>query len=87
MFDHGFFLQLTDGDKEDIMDLNIMKSVRNPYSMSPEELSEFLNVPLSWVYARSRERGPGAIPRRKLGRYVRFDLKEVESWIDKQQKA
>ncbi len=42
--------------------------------LTPEELADRLNVPLSWVYEQSRQ---GNIPTHRLGRYIRFDLHEV----------
>jgi len=42
--------------------------------LSPEELGERLNVPLSWIYERSRR---NEIPTHRLGRYIRFNLAEV----------
>jgi excisionase family DNA binding protein len=49
--------------------------------LSVNELSETLNVPKSWVYSRSRETGPDAIPRIKVGKYVRFELDAVLAWL------
>lgn len=48
--------------------------------LTPEELAERLKVPLSWVYEQSRQ---GNIPTHRMGRYIRFDLREV---IESQQK-
>lgn len=42
-----------------------------------EETAAFLKVPKSWVYDRTRR---GAIPLRRLGKYVRFDLAEIAAW-------
>ncbi len=42
--------------------------------LTPEELANRLQVPLSWVYEQSRM---GNIPTHRLGRYIRFDLHEV----------
>ncbi len=42
--------------------------------LTPEELADRLNVPLSWVYEQSRQ---GNIPTHRLGRYIRFNLHEV----------
>ena len=42
--------------------------------LTPEELAARLKVPLSWVYEQSRQ---GNIPTHRLGRYIRFDLREV----------
>ena len=48
--------------------------------LTPEELADRLKVPLSWVYEQSRQ---GNIPTHRMGRYIRFDLREV---IDSQKK-
>ena len=52
--------------------------------LSVDELSETLNVPKSWVYSRSRETGPGAMPCIKVGKYVRFELDRVIDWLKAQ---
>jgi len=48
--------------------------------LTPEEIADRLKVPLSWVYEQSRQ---GNIPTHRMGRYIRFDLREV---IDSQKK-
>ena len=52
--------------------------------LSVDELAQSLNVPKSWVYARTRETGPDSMPRLKIGKYVRFRLDEVMEWLEKQ---
>ena len=42
--------------------------------LEPEELAVRLKVPLSWVYEQSRQ---GGIPTHRVGRYIRFYLREV----------
>ena len=42
--------------------------------LTPEELAKRLKVPISWVYEQSRQ---GNIPTHRIGRYIRFDLREV----------
>jgi excisionase family DNA binding protein len=59
----------------------------NHYLLSVDELAESLRVPKSWVYSRSRETGPDAIPRIKVGKYVRFELDKVLDWLKKQGEA
>ena len=49
--------------------------------LSVEELSQILNVPKSWVYARTRETGSSAMPKVKVGKYCRFVLEEVMDWL------
>jgi excisionase family DNA binding protein len=40
------------------------------------ELAKRLNVPVSWIYHRTRL-GQQAIPHVRIGKYVRFDWEEV----------
>lgn len=49
--------------------------------LTPKELAERLNVPLSWIYDRTREGGPERIPHYKLGRYLRFAESEVLDYL------
>ena len=47
--------------------------------LTAEEVAELLAVPVSWVRESTRS---GAMPHVRLGRYVRFDLANVEAWIE-----
>jgi excisionase family DNA binding protein len=49
------------------------------------ELAKRLKVPVSWVYSRTRIKGPGNIPRVQVGKYVRFNPDAVDKWIEDQQ--
>jgi excisionase family DNA binding protein len=42
-------------------------------------VAERLGVPKTWVHESARS---GALPCVRLGRYVRFDLEDVEAWIE-----
>ena len=46
-----------------------------------EELAGRLKVRRSWIYARTRETGPGSIPRIKVGKYLRFLEEDVMNWL------
>ena len=48
------------------------------------ELAAVLKVKNSWIYGESRKTGKGAIPRLKIGKYLRFSLEEVMGWIREQ---
>lgn len=50
-----------------------------------DELADQLKVPKSWLYSRTRQTGPGTIPRMKVGKYIRFHLDDVMSWLKEQQ--
>lgn len=55
--------------------------------MTPEELAEWLHVPLSWVReqtrARARVRDADPLPCVRLGKYVRFSRADVEAWLQR----
>jgi excisionase family DNA binding protein len=46
--------------------------------LDAKEIADRLGVPASWVRDSARS---GAMPCVRLGRYVRFDLADVEAWI------
>ena len=46
--------------------------------LTAPELAERLAVPKSWILESARS---GAMPCVRLGRYVRFDLADVEAWL------
>lgn len=49
-----------------------------------DELSQFLGVPKSWIYERTRK---GEIPHIKLGKYLRFKTSEIREWLKKYQRG
>lgn len=49
--------------------------------LNVEQLAAVLNVPTSWIYGKSREIGPGSIPRIKVGKYIRFERDKVMEWL------
>ena len=49
--------------------------------MTVNEIAALLKVPPSWVYERTRRRGRERIPHVKLGKYLRFSVAEVGTWV------
>jgi excisionase family DNA binding protein len=47
--------------------------------LTAAELAELLAVPASWVRESTRS---GVIPHLELGRYRRYRLADVETWLD-----
>lgn len=45
------------------------------------EIAVRLRVPRSWVYRAARE---GGLPSVRCGRYRRFDVEDVDRWIEDQ---
>lgn len=52
--------------------------------LSVSEVAQLLQVPISWVYARTRHRTKGRLPGYRLGKYWRFDRDEVLDWVQRQ---
>ena len=48
-----------------------------------EEMAELLKVKPSWIYFRTMQTGANAIPRIKLGKYLRFQPEAVLQWARK----
>ena len=46
-----------------------------------DELSAQLDVPISWIYGKTRT---GEIPHFKVGKYVKFDPNAVMEWLKQQ---
>jgi excisionase family DNA binding protein len=56
---------------------------RNPL-LTVEDVAELLQVPVSWVYERTRLRGVDRLPGFRLGKYWRFREVELLSWLERQ---
>ena len=46
-----------------------------------DDLAKTLAVPKSWIYSKTRETGPNAIPKVKVGKYCRFVFSDVMEWL------
>lgn len=53
--------------------------------LTVSELAEKLRVPRSWIYGKTLKTDSNAIPRFKVGKYLRFRLDDVMDWLDRQQ--
>ena len=83
----------TEFEKEDIqiiakeMDDMLIQKLQDRQHTSlvdSDGLAEYLNVPKSWVYEKTRDKGKDSIPRVKVGKYVRFNVHEVLEWLKRQ---
>ena len=52
--------------------------------ISIREMAKKLDVPVSWLYSRTRT---NEIPHYKVGKYVRFDESEIWEWLKRQNEA
>ncbi len=55
-----------------------------PRLLTVEEIAEKWQVPRSWVYERTRRRGLEQLPHFKMGKYLRFEEKAVQEYLDRQ---
>jgi len=51
-----------------------------------KEMAARLRVPVSFLYARTRQRGPDALPVVRVGKYCRFDADAVLAYFAKKQR-
>jgi predicted DNA-binding transcriptional regulator AlpA len=59
--------------------------------LTPEQLAERLQVKRSWVYEQTRYRADvrnaDPLPYMKLGLYLRFDWRDVLTWLERQKQT
>ena len=51
--------------------------------LTPDELAARLKVRKSWVFEKTRRRAQDPLPCIRVGRYLRFNWPDVESWLQK----
>ena len=49
--------------------------------LTVHEVAELLQVPVSWVYERTRQRCRERIPGFRLGKYWRFEAADIAEWL------
>lgn len=52
--------------------------------LTVEQVADMLQVPVSWVYARTRSRAADRIPGFRLGKYWRFRERDILNWLETQ---
>ena len=53
--------------------------------LTVDELAETLRVGNTWVYRQTLRKDADAMPRLKVGKYLRFDLDAVLKWLEGRQ--
>ena len=64
--------------------LENLQGAKNNSLVDSNTLAEYLKVPKSWVYEKTRDRSKGSIPRVMVGKYVRFNIQDVLEWLNRQ---
>jgi len=55
--------------------------------LTVQDVANLLQVPISWVYQRTRRRGGDQLPHVKLGKYLRFEEAVVVDFVRRQRCA
>jgi excisionase family DNA binding protein len=55
--------------------------------MTPQEAARFLKVSVSWIYEHVRPEAGDRLPVVKLGKYLRFDRRDLNAFIDAKRAA
>ena len=50
--------------------------------LTPHDAARFLKVSVSWVYEHVRPEAQDRLPCVKLGKYLRFDARDLRAYID-----
>jgi len=58
--------------------------MENQELLTVDEMADRLKVKPSWLYFRTMQTGKDAIPRVRIGKYLRFNPGAVMEWIEKQ---
>ena len=50
--------------------------------LTPQDAARFLKVSVSWVYEHARPDAQDRLPFVKLGKYLRFDARDLRAYVD-----
>ena len=50
--------------------------------LTPQDAARFLKVSVSWVYEHVRPECQDRLPAVKLGKYLRFDARDLRAYVD-----
>jgi hypothetical protein len=50
--------------------------------LTPQDAARFLKVSVSWVYEHVRPEAQDRLPCVKLGKYLRFDTRDLRAYVD-----
>ena len=55
--------------------------------ITPKQLSQMLNLPMTFIYEHTRKGSKDRIPGTyRFGKHLRFKVEDVERWIEKHEK-
>jgi excisionase family DNA binding protein len=69
------------------MDSNTAENRLDDGLLTVQEAARFLNVTVSWIYEHVRDGAEDRLPVVKLGKYLRFDQRDLRDYIDAKRDA
>ncbi len=55
--------------------------------LTVQEAAELLKVPPSWIYDHVRPHSTDRLPVLKVGKYLRFDVRDLREYIERKRQA
>ncbi len=55
--------------------------------LTVQDAARFLKVTVSWIYEHVRDDAEDRLPVLKLGKYLRFDLRDLRAYVDAKREA
>ncbi len=55
--------------------------------LTVEDAAAFLGVEVGWVYEHTRPASRDRLPCLKIGKYLRFDRRDLRAWVDERRAA
>ena len=66
---------------------NSNSAERDDALLTVQDAARFLNVTVSWIYEHVRDDAEDRLPVVKLGKYLRFDQRDLREYIDAKRDA
>jgi excisionase family DNA binding protein len=68
-------------------DRNSVENRMDDALLTVQDAARFLNVTVSWIYEHVRDGAEDRLPVVKLGKYLRFDQRDLRDYIDAKRDA
>jgi excisionase family DNA binding protein len=69
------------------IDSNSAENRMDDALLTVQDAARFLNVTVSWIYEHVRDGAEDRLPVVKLGKYLRFDQRDLRDYIDAKRDA
>lgn len=66
---------------------NAQSRAKDSALLTVQEAAHFLNVTVSWIYEHVRPEAEDQLPVLKLGKYLRFDIRDLRGYVDTKRQA